>query len=180
MATNLNFRGLSTAVIGGIVVAFVLAGMALTIGFVSAYEAGVLLDSIIPTARFLGSSVLTASATTLALMLTLLGLSANIDKHLADAHYARVKLIALIDTIAFIGATVLLVMLVIPFSEATEVEGTLYLVIYYAIVGGAAILGGVMVTVVLMIYQTIVDMVGLFISGVESDLIAEDETDRDQ
>jgi hypothetical protein len=173
--TATTFRGFTSAVVGGVISAALLAAMALTIGLVSAYEAGVLLESIIPTARFLGSSVLTASATTLALMLTLLGLSSNIDERLADAHYMRVKLIAGIDTIAFIGSAMLLVLLVIPFSEANEVEGSIYLVVYYAIVGGSALLGGVMITVVLMIYQTIADMVDLFLSGVDSDLVAESD-----
>ncbi len=137
-----------------------------------------LLGAIQPTARFLGSSVLTGSATTLALMLTLLGLSHNIQERLADMHYVRIKYIALIDTAAFIGATGLLAALVIPFGEATAVQGGWYIVGYYLIVGASAILSGLMVTVVLMIYRTIADMATLFISDAESSLVIEDETDE--
>jgi hypothetical protein len=56
--------------------------------------------------------------------------SANIDDTLADAQYGRVRLIALIDTIAFIGATMLLMMIVIPFSDAAEVEARVYIVVH--------------------------------------------------
>lgn len=175
MAKKAPFVGLTSAVVGGVVSAAILASVVLIIGFVSTYEAGILIESILPTARFLGSSVLTASATTLALMLTLLGLSSNLDERLADAHYLRVRLIARIDTAAFIGSALLLVLLVIPFTDASEVEGTIYLVVYYSIVGGSAVLAGLMITVVLMIYQTIDDMVGLFLSGVDSHLVEESE-----
>ena len=178
MAFKAALHGLAPAVIGGCLVALFLAGLALTIGRVSASEAEFLLESLLPTARFLGSGVLTASATTLALMLTLLGLSANIDDTLADAHYGRVRLIALIDTIAFIGATMLLMMIVIPFSDAAEVEARVYVVVYYALVIGSALIGGTMVTVILMIYRTIADMTDLFITGVESRLEAEERDDQ--
>jgi hypothetical protein len=178
MALKAALQGLAPAVIGGFLVALFLAGVALTIGRVSAPEAEFLLESILPTARFLGSGVLTASATTLALMLTLLGLSASIDDPLTDAHYGRIRLIALIDTIAFIGATTLLMTIVIPFSDAAEIDASVHVVVYYALVLGSALLGGIMVTVVLMIYRTIVDMTDLFISGAESELVAKERADQ--
>ena len=165
---------MTSAFWGGGFAAVVLAGTIISVGSVGAHEAGVLLDSIQPTARFLGAGVLTASATTLALMLTLLGLSDNVAERLNDMHYIRIRFIALIDTAAFIGATGLLAILVIPFSEATEIEGGWYVIVYYLAVAASAILSGLMVTVVLMICKTIFDMTSLFISGTESLLVSDE------
>lgn len=167
-------RGVTSALAGGGFAAVVLAGTIISVGSVGAHEAGVLLESIQTTARFLAAGVLTASATTLALMLTLLGLSDDVSERLNDMHYIRIKYIALIDTAAFIGATGLMAILVVPFSEATEIEGGWYVIVYYLVVAASAILSGLMVTVVLMICKTIFDMTTLFISGADSLLVSDE------
>jgi len=45
---------------------------------------------------------------------------------------------------------------------------------YYLAVAASAVLSGLMVTVVLMICKTILDMTSLFISGTESLLVSEE------
>jgi hypothetical protein len=102
---------------------------------------------------------MTASATTLALMLTLLSLSAGIDTKLELSHYRRIKQIALFDVIAFVGATVLLVTLIVPFGENISIPITWYTIIYYVVSIIAGVLGGMLVTVVIMLYTAVRDFI---------------------
>lgn len=166
------------ALLGGATATVVMAAIALTIGAVSGLEARVLLEAVRPPARFLFSSAATASATTLALMLTLLGLSADIQQNLKDAHYHRIQQIALIDCIAFIASIVLLLTLVIPFGEADAIPIGWYSAIYYFIVGGSALLGGIMVAVILMIYSAVREMADVFVSDARSRLVADEPESR--
>jgi len=91
----------------GAVSALSIAGVAAVMGHVGDTEARRLLEAIIPTSRLFCSSMLTVSATILALMLTMIGLGNQSDTKLADAHYERIMKIALYDPILFAGGAVL-------------------------------------------------------------------------
>jgi hypothetical protein len=114
---------------------------------------------MLTTTRFLCSGVMTASATTLALMLTLLSLSANASSKLKRDHYERVRQIALLDAVAFIAATFVLLCLNIPVEQADNVDASWYDVLYYAFLGASAVLGGLLVVIVLMLYNTVKYMI---------------------
>lgn len=106
---------------GGAVAALVMGAVTLAIGNLSSFEARTLLEASLPTVRFLCSAVMTASATTLALMLTMLSLSAGSDRKIKGARFERIRQIAFVDVVAFVGATLLLVALVVPFAESSEI-----------------------------------------------------------
>lgn len=165
------------AAIGGVVAALVMAALVLVVGAVSTYEAGMLLDAMLPTVRFLCSSAAAASSTTLALMLTLLGLSASVSHNLKNAHYVRIRQIALLDSIGFVLSIILLLTLVVPYEQTEEISAAWYTPVYYFVVIASAALGGIMVTVILMIYGTVRDMVSVFVSGVESNLVNDQDVD---
>ncbi|NNF59422.1 MAG: hypothetical protein HKN04_14395 [Rhodothermaceae bacterium] len=168
------------AIIGGVVTALVIGAILLLVGVAGGWKAKVLLESTMPTTRFLCSAVMTVSATTLALMLTLLGLSNNIDGDLKAAHFERIRQIALIDVIAFIGATVLLLAHTIPFGEDLGVAQHVYVIAYYSIMSGAALLGGTLVAMILMLYDAVRDLVQVFCSDKESDLLVDSEGGREE
>lgn len=164
-------------VIGGVLATFVLVVGAVSVGHISGAEAKVLLESMLPTARFLYSGVITASATILALMLTLLSLSVNTQGKLDSRHYQRVQKIALIDTVAFVTGMTLLVFLVVPLEESQEVAPYWYQVFYYVTIGGSALLSGLLVTVVLMLYTTVRDMIEIFGFGKQDHPLVADSDD---
>ena len=164
------------ALIGGVVTALVMGAIFVLVGIAGGWQAQVLLESTMPTTRFLCSAVMTVSATTLALMLTLLGLSNNIEGQIKSEHFERIRQIALIDVIAFIGATVLLLAHTIPFGEDLDVAQNVYVIAYYSIMGGAALLGGTLVAMILMLYDAVRDLVQLFCSDKESDLLVDEKT----
>ena len=164
---------------GGVIAALVMGALVLAVGNLSPWEAQSLLEASLPTTRFLCSSVMAASATTLALMLTLLSLSAGVERDVKKSHYERIRQIALVDVVAFIGATLLLVTLVVPFGEASEIPSGWYIAIYYATSLLAAVLGGMLVAVMLLLYAAVRDLIATVGPGDGSPLYADDDDETD-
>ena len=140
---------------GGFLAVGVTAFGAWATGRASGFEAQALLMGMLPTTRFLCSGVMTASATTLALMLTLLSVSANAGSTLKKTHYERVQHIALLSAIAFSLATAVLLLLNIPVEHADNVTTGWYKVLYYGFLSASAVVGGLLVVIVLMLYNTV-------------------------
>lgn len=168
------------AIGGGLVATVVMSALVLAVGNLSAVEAVRLLEASLPTTRFLCSSVMAASATTLALMLTLLSLSTGIDGEIKGTHYERIRQIALVDVVAFIGATLLLVALVVPIGEASEIPARWYDTLYYASALMASVLGGMLVSVMLLLYAAVRDLISVFGPGDENALLAERDAAREE
>lgn len=161
------------AITGGVLATFAAMGGMMAIGTVGSYEARQLLEATLPTIRFLSSSAMTASATILALMLTLLSFSQAHDSEFKESHYVRILQVSWMAAATIIAATILLLLLSIPLEESEEVR-TYYEWIYYAILVASAGLGGMVVTMILMLYNAIRGLVGLFRSAGESPLVPSD------
>ena len=131
---------------GGGLAAVVFLGTSLALGNVGEREALILLESTLPTIRFLCSAAIGASATILALMLTLLGLSQDMEGEIHPDYFTRIQHIATMSVWAMVGGVGLLVILVVPLGESEDIS-TWYSVIYYAILVMASLLGGGLVAV---------------------------------
>ncbi len=125
------------------------------IGFVSQYQAKELIGAIMPTIRFLCSAIMTASATIIALMLTLLGYSFNMEKKFADEFFQRIKVIAFYDTVILAFSTSLLVLHCFPIMKSVSVPSSWYFAGYYFLLISSTILGGGLVSLVTLLYLTI-------------------------
>lgn len=134
-----------------------------------------MVESAMPSVRFLASAVMTVSATTLALMLTLLGLSTDIDGDIKSGHFERVRQIALADAYFFVLATALLVMVVVPAGDASPVPGPWFTWVYYVISTSSAVLGGCLIAVMLLLYAAIRDLI-LVLSPSEKNPLLDEET----
>lgn len=154
-----NQTYLRGAITAGAVAAVVLIGIGLAVGLASGADARYLLESSLPTVRFLASAVVTASATTLALLLTLLSLSGGIEAELDSGFYRRLQHVARLDVVAFVGGIILLVALVIPLHEESGLSGTFYTVAYYTFAAGAAVSAGLLVSVVFALYAAVRDLI---------------------
>lgn len=161
---------LASIVAGGIG----LTGM-LLVNAGSGSEARFLLEAMMPSVRFLCSAVMTASATILALMLTLISFSSAQDRRLKKTHYDRVRQIALVDTGTFAAAIILLLIISVPLAEAAEIPAGWYSVVYYITVVYAAALGGALIAIVLMLYHAITDLIGVIHPDEVSDLVKDEE-----
>ncbi len=168
---------------GGIATLFMALAVFL-LGNLSGYEAKQLITSSLPGINMLCNTVVLASATILALLLTLLGISTGTESRLKKAHYKQVLSIAKFDTILFVGALILFQLFNIPITEAENVETSWYKIIYWATILFSSILSGMMITVILMLYSTvtnIIHIVGLNEDHhlVNEDKIQEEDTKKD-
>jgi len=151
---------------GALATAVTLVGMWLS-GAASGSDVTVLLRDFVPNAQAFTDTIVLASATILALMLTLLGMSSSGDSRLKAAHYVRIKQIAYGDTLVFVVALTVGLLLNVPLNESSKLSGTLETVTYYGALTLSALLGGALVSIVLMIYNTVADMIDVLALGKE-------------
>lgn len=157
----------ATVAVGAGVGAAVLMGLGtFAVGNVGSNEARLLLEAMMPTSRFLASSVMTASATILALMLTLLGMTVKADVTLQTTFYHRIRQIAFYDMLLLVGAISFLVLHCIPITKSDELPEWWYPAVYYSLLAVSAVIGGAMVSVVAMLYATLRDLIQIM--GIES------------
>lgn len=135
---------------------------ALAVGHVGGGEARTLVDAILPTSRFLCSAVMTASATILALMLTMLGMTVKGSADLDAIFFRRVKQVAFYDMLVLTFATCFLLLHCVPVTKSDELPGWWYPTVYYCLLAVAATLGGALVTIVAMLYAAIRDLIHVF------------------
>jgi hypothetical protein len=147
------------AIVGGITALLISVAGAIAVGSISGAEAIGLLGAMFPTTRFLCSAVMTASATILALMLTVLSLSQSFEKPLESIHYHRIQQVALVVTITFIASSITLLLHCIPLEESDSVPSSWYDVIYYVLLITTAMLGGFITTIILMLYRTVTQLI---------------------
>lgn len=155
-----RFVDMKWTVAGGAFAAVILFLVGSAVGVVSQHEARPLLQGAVPTIRFLASSVLAAGATILALMLTLISLTEATELDFKPSHFRRLELISLMNAVAIILSVVLLAFLSVPLEESDGPINEFYHVVYYLVMAGASLLGGIMVTIVLMLHNAVRGLVG--------------------
>lgn len=116
-------------------------------------EAIQLIETVASAGLYLGSAIATASATILALMLTLLGLTRRSDNDFDAAVYRQIARVSNLATFSLLGSLLLLVILVLPIGEFEEVPDswfpTLYNVLFGMIIGISSLLAS---TVVMLLF----------------------------
>lgn len=158
------------ALVGGAFAsASLFAGIA-AVGRVGSFEGLRLLESILPTVRFMSSSILAAGVTLLALMLTLIGLTLSSEWEFSEAHFRRLRRIALTTTLTIVLSVAILLFIGLPLEEAEGLR-TYYDIVYHVVAGASALLGGALIAVILMLYQTIRGLVAIGHPAGVSDLI---------
>ncbi|MGC2235361.1 MAG: hypothetical protein WA584_04330 [Pyrinomonadaceae bacterium] len=137
-------------------------------------QAQYLLQAINNSALWLGGSVVTASATILALMLTMLSLSDQTKIDFDRVFFRRIEQIGVMTTISLASGILLLLFLSIPLQESKNVPNQSFTVIYYILITFLALLAGLLITVVLMLLNAIRSL----IEGVRPDDIDDEKTDK--
>lgn len=161
--------------IGGTVTAVLSLVTLWLVGQIGAGEARLLLESTLPTVRFLCSTTAAAGATILALMLTLLSLCREHERDFQQHYYSRIRQISLYSTICLTLSVFVLLLLVVPLSESEKVPSELYTNFYYVILVAASVLGGLIVSIMLMLYGAIVGLIRVVHPEVESGLLRSEE-----
>lgn len=150
---------------GGILGAVTGLAGAWLVGEASGAEARLLLETTLPSLRSFCGTVVLALGNILALMLTLLSLSSSLEAELDWTHYQRVKQVAWITTIVLIVAILVYLILNVPLAESDSSGGAKetanWSTIYYSTLGLSSLLGGALIAIVLMLYNTVRDLIPL-------------------
>ncbi|WP_339141171.1 hypothetical protein [Croceitalea sp. MTPC5] len=147
------------ALLGGVLSLLIITSGSLILGSLSGYEAKVLIKNSIAGLNTLCNTIALASATILALLLTLLSLSSGTNSKLKKDHYQHVLVIAKVDTAVFIGAVMGFLLFNLPITESENVPSNWYSSIYYISLGLSSILSASLIVVVLMLYNTVVNII---------------------
>ena len=119
-----------------------------------------LIEAVRSSALYLGSAMATSAATTLALMLTVVGLVSRVDHDFEPVVYRRIKTIAWLSTLSLIGSVVMLLVLTLPVGEFKEMPARwfpwLYNAIYALVIGLSALL----VATVVMLFASLIALIG--------------------
>ena len=166
------------ALTGGVVSALAVGFGAFLVGNVSGYEAKQLLKVSLDGVNTLCNTVVLASATILALLLTLLSISSGSESKLKKEHYQNVKRVARLDTIIFVIAMVSVVLLNIPITESDDVPAKWYITFYYISLGISSVLSGALISVVLMLYNTVNNIINIVGLHQEDHPLIYDEDDK--
>lgn len=158
------------AAAGGIVTAIIGFGGMAVVGTASAFEARRLLEAILPTVRFAASAYVAGGATILALMLTLITFTISNELDFHPSHYKRVRDIAILTTAAIVVSVILLMSLSFPLGEA-DVDREWYLWVYYTVLLAGAAVGGVFISIILMLYYAVRGLIEVGEDPVESEMV---------
>lgn len=134
---------------GAVVVAFGVAGRWANGLIYSQAEAKDLISALTNSGLYLGSAIATSSGTTLALMLTLIGMVRRMEKSFDPSVYRRIQRVSLLSTLSLIGSVALLLALTMPVGEFEKIPAQwysrLYDVLYALIIGLSSLLVGTVV-----------------------------------
>ncbi|MCZ4320234.1 hypothetical protein O4H26_14670 [Aequorivita viscosa] len=166
------------ALIGGLISTLFIGLGIFLLGNVSGYEAKQLLEGSVRGINMLCNTVVLASATILALLLTLLGISSGSQSKLKKAHYFQVLSIAKIDTILFIAALILFQLFNIPITESENVPVSWFTTIYWVTLLSSSVISGMLVTVILLLYSTVKNIITIVGLGQDHPLISSEEEEE--
>lgn len=127
--------------------------------YYSDIDARQLLEAMTESALFLNAAITTGSATIIALMLTLLGLTRHVHDHFQRAFHDRIRTIAWLATVALLGALIVLVTMTIPVVESEAISTSWYRGLWWTFSGAIAVVSGLFVSVVLTLLVTIIGAV---------------------
>ncbi len=130
-------------------------------GMVSGFEAKTMLQDSLTRINTFCNTVILGSATILALLFTVIGFVNNHKKKFDSSFYNRIKQVAFFTTWTFIAGMLLFLLLNFPISNSDSLSNQYYQIAYYITLGASSLVGGMMIFVIVLLYQTIVDLANL-------------------
>ncbi len=167
-----------TALYGGLATMVFVGLIVFLLGNTSNYEAKVLIESLLPGFNVLCNTITLASATILALLLTLLAAISAIESKLKNEFYESILSLAKFSTILFVGALILFQIFNIPLVESDDLPLYWFGIIYWVLLISSAVLSGFMVSVILMLYTSIVHTVSIIGLGNHPYIVKDDEEEK--
>ncbi|MBU2995410.1 hypothetical protein KO500_03155 [Cellulophaga baltica] len=166
------------AIYGGII-ATVFTGVGVfLLGNISGYEAKHLLKVSLSGLNMLCNTIVLASATILALLLTVLSISSGSRNTLKKRYYKQVLSIAKFDVILFISSLILFQFFNIPIAESENIPTSWYRIIYWITLASTSIVSGLMITVILMLYTAVTNLIAIIGLGEDHPMLSKEEADK--
>ncbi len=175
----LNFvKNNKNAIYGGLIATLFTGTGVFLLGNVTGYEAKNLLETSLSGLNILCNTIVLASATILALLLTVLSVSNSSDNKIKERHYRQVLSIAKFDVILFISALILFQFFNIPIMESDSVPTSWFDIIYWSTLVFTSIISGMMITVILMLYNALTNLISIIGLGNDHPMLSKKEADR--
>ena len=133
----------------------------------SAAEARDLLQALSRAGLYLGSAIATASATTLALMLTLIGMIRKIETDFSRATYKQVSRIAILSTATLMLSFFVLLAYTLPIGEFENLPRDWYNHLYTALFALTVVMVALAAASVTIVFMTIRSIVSTITPGEE-------------
>lgn len=121
----------------------------------SSLEARKMISALSSPALYLGSAIASSAATTLALMLTLLGLVRRANAEFDPLMYRQIYRIAALSTVLLAGAVVMLLLMTMPIGEFEDVPARWFPMLYKVLYWIVVILSAGLVAMVSMLFGTV-------------------------
>ncbi len=162
---------------GAISTVFIGIGVFL-LGNISGHEAKHLLSASLSGLNMLCNTITLAAVTILALLLTLLSVSAGSNSDLKKKFYSQILNIARVDVVLLVGVLILFQFFNIPLVESENVPLSWYEIIYWTTLFLSSVICGMTVTLVLMLFTTVSSMISIIGMDKDHDLVTDKERDE--
>ena len=173
------FFGDKKALYGGLLTSSIAFGGQWLIGQVyNGYEARQLLEASASSALYLGGAIVTASATIIALMLTMISLTKQTEGEFDAVFFKRIQRIALLSTIALTAGILLLLFLSIPLQESDKIPTNYFKIIYYVLIVFVALISGLVIAIVLMLLNAVNSLIDVVRPSADEEF--EDAKEREE
>ena len=120
----------------------------------SSAQATDLIEALSRAGLYLGSAIVTAAATTLALMLTLIGMIRRMEKDFDSETYRNVDLIAKLATASLMIGLLVLLAFTLPVGEFEELPEDWYVRLYDGLFAATVVMVGLIAATVTVLYRT--------------------------
>ena len=118
-----------------------------------------LINQLAQAGLYFGSAMATASATTLALMLTLIGMARRAEADFGNSFYRNVYRISRLATATLLGSVVLLLLLTLPVGEFEGLDTMWFIWLYRVLFALIGVLSALLVATVLLVFTTVRDVI---------------------
>jgi len=136
------------------------------VGEFNKYEAKELIENSVSGLNTLNNTIVLASATILASLLSSLSITSRTNSKLTKDHYDLILLIAKIDTAVFVVSLVFFLLFNLPVTQSDSIDESLYTPLYYGSIIVASAISAALIYVVLLLYYSIISMIQILGLGV--------------
>lgn len=131
----------------------------------STAEATLLIEALSRAGLYLGSAIVTAAATTLALMLTMIGMMRRMDSDFDDSTYRGVELIARLATVSLMFGLIVLLAFTLPVGEFEQLPAAWFDNLYNVLFASCVAMVGLIAATVTVLYRTLRSVIATITPG---------------